>query len=53
MLVNHSTGSDVTGGYIIPDVERLRKPMQKIEDRILTIAGAGKKGKVVPLHHAG
>jgi len=53
MLVNHSTGSDVTGGYIIPDAERLRKPMQKIEDRILTTAGAGKKGKVVPLHHAG
>lgn len=53
MLVNHSTGSDVTGGYIVPDVERLRKPMQKIEDRILTTAGAGKKGKVVPLHHAG
>ena len=53
MLVNHSTGSDVTAGYIVPDVERLRKPMQKIEDRILTTAGAGKKGKVVPLHHAG
>ena len=54
MLVNHSLPkSDVTAGYIIPDVERLRKPMQMIENRILTIAGAGKKGKVVPLHHAG
>jgi len=54
MLVNHSLPkSDVTAGYVVPDPERLRKPMQKIEDRILTIAGAGKKGKVIPLHHAG
>ncbi|MFB3145943.1 MAG: tyrosine-type recombinase/integrase [Nitrospirales bacterium] len=53
MLVNHSTGSDVTGGYIIPDVERLRKPMQKIEDKLLTLAGARGAGKVVPLSRVG
>lgn len=54
MLVNHSLPEDdVTAGYLVPDVGRLRRPMQKIEDRILTIAGAGKKAKVVPLHHAG
>tara|TARA_B100000315_G_C14529505_1_gene565455 strand:+ start:226 stop:1404 length:1179 start_codon:yes stop_codon:yes gene_type:complete len=35
-LVNHSTGKDVTGGYIISDPERLRKPMQRIEDRLLS-----------------
>ncbi len=49
MLVNHSTGSDVTGGYIVPDVERLRKPMQKIEDRILTTAGMKQRSKVIEL----
>jgi hypothetical protein len=40
-LVNHSAGgNDVTGGYIVSDLERLRKPMQQIEDRILFLAGA-------------
>lgn len=29
-LVNHSTGGDVTAGYIVMDVERLRAPMQTI-----------------------
>ncbi len=30
-LVNHKSGGDVTAGYIVADVERLREPMQKIE----------------------
>ena len=34
-LVNHSTGSDVTAGYIISNPERLRKPMQRIETHLL------------------
>jgi len=34
-LVNHKMKGDVTAGYIIMDVERLRKPMQKITDYIL------------------
>jgi integrase len=34
-LVNHKMSSDVTAGYIIMDVERLREPMQKITDYIL------------------
>jgi integrase len=34
-LVNHSTGSDVTAGYVIMDVERLREPMQRITDHLL------------------
>lgn len=35
-LVNHKRqDDDVTGGYIILDVERLRGPMQKITDAIL------------------
>ena len=35
-LVNHSVGNDVTAGYIISDVERLRAPMQKITDFLLS-----------------
>lgn len=48
-LANHSVGSDVTAGYVIPDVERLRGPMQKIENRLLTLAKIKGKGKVVPI----
>lgn len=33
-LVNHKMRNDVTAGYIITDVERLRAPMQRIADRI-------------------
>jgi integrase len=29
-LVNHKMSNDVTAGYIISDVERLREPMEKI-----------------------
>ena len=38
-LVNHSV-SDVTAGYVIWDVERLRAPMQEIADRICQL-GSG------------
>jgi integrase len=38
-LVNHKMRSDVTAGYIIADVERLRGPMQKITDFLLSVAG--------------
>jgi integrase len=36
MLVNHSTPDkqDVTAGYITPELERLRGPMQSISDRL-------------------
>lgn len=34
-LVNHSSGSDVTAGYIIMDVERLRKPMEQVTRTLL------------------
>lgn len=37
-LANHRSSSDVTAGYIIHDVERLRKPMQLITDQILLLA---------------
>jgi integrase len=52
-LVNHSAGSgDVTGGYIVSDLDRLRKPIQQIEDRILKLAQAKEPGKVVPIKSA-
>ena len=39
-LVNHKMQNDVTAGYIITDIERLRSPMQLINDFILRAAGA-------------
>jgi integrase len=44
-LLNHKQkNGDVTGGYIIMNVERLREPMQKITDTILNriMSGIGK-----------
>lgn len=38
-LVNHKMSNDITAGYIVTDVERLRQPMQKITDYILKCAG--------------
>jgi integrase len=37
-LLNHRV-KDVTGGYVQIDVERLREPMQRIEDFVLKSAG--------------
>ncbi len=45
-LANHKMANDVTAGYIVTDVERLRKPMQKITDFILK-AGKVKKSATV------
>ena len=39
-LLNHSMGSDVTGGYICMSTERLREPMQRIADKIMELATA-------------
>lgn len=36
-LINHKMTNDVTAGYIISDVERLRKPMQAITDNLLKL----------------
>lgn len=38
-LLNHKMKNDVTAGYIVTDVERLRKPMQLVTDFILQTAG--------------
>ena len=37
-LLNHKMANDVTAGYIISDVGRLRAPMQKISDHILALS---------------
>ena len=36
-MVNHALKGDVTGGYIVIDPERLREPMQRIEDHLLKL----------------
>ena len=33
-LANHRMSNDVTAGYIVADVERLRAPMQAISDEL-------------------
>lgn len=36
-LLNHSDGSDVTGGYLQITTERLREPMERISNRLLEL----------------
>lgn len=47
-LLNHKMNGDVTAGYIILDVERLRKPMQMISDHLLLQMGL-KQSTIIPL----
>lgn len=39
-LANHSSGDDVTDGYIIVSPERLREPMERIENKLMQLCGA-------------
>lgn len=48
-LLNHKMTQDVTAGYIVMDVERLRVPMQKITDHILKLAGVKKSAEIIEL----
>jgi len=34
-LLNHQQNHDITAGYVISSVERLRTPMQRITDFVL------------------
>ena len=43
-LLNHKMSSDVTAGYIVIDVERLRKPMQMITDYLLEAMNVSNDG---------
>jgi len=51
-LLNHKMNNDVTAGYIIHDVERLRVPMQKITDYILKCVGVTPSAEIIPLPKA-
>jgi integrase len=48
-LVNHKMNNDVTEGYIVPDIERLREPMQKIADRLLDASNSKGQKKIIYL----
>jgi integrase len=50
-LLNHQNGNDVTDGYIVTDIERLRRPMQQISDFLFRAMGAG-EANVVSLQEA-
>jgi len=52
-LLNHKMQNDVTAGYIMTDVERLRKPMQKITDFILKSMGIKKSADIVKAQKTG
>ncbi len=54
-LLNHRMNNDVTAGYIVMDVERLRKPMQQISDYLLKCMGVVPSADVIaiqPIDHA-
>ena len=51
-LLNHKMSGDVTAGYIVAGVERLRKPMQQVTDYILKCAGTKQTGEIVPMQGA-
>jgi len=51
-LLNHKMSNDVTAGYIITDVERLRIPMQRITDYMLRSAKLRETAQVIELGSA-
>jgi integrase len=48
-LLNHKMTNDVTAGYIMLDVERLRKPMQMITNYLLLQMGL-KESTIISIH---
>ena len=48
-LMNHKTQGDVTGGYLVITTERLRTPMERIEDVVLKAAGVRAGADIVAL----
>jgi integrase len=48
-LLNHMNKADVTAGYLVIDVERLRKPMQMLTDHLLVLMGVKQVAPVVKL----
>lgn len=51
-LINHKMTADVTAGYIVHDVERLRVPMQRVTDALLRAMEEQEPCKVVELRKA-
>ncbi len=47
--MNHKTQGDVTGGYLVITTERLRTPMERIEDFVLKAAGVKAGADIVAL----
>ena len=52
-LMNHKMNGDITAGYIVTDVERLRKPMQQITDYFLKCMGVQPSATVVAIQPQG
>lgn len=48
-LLNHSSGADVTAGYVVVTTERLRAPMERICDYMLKTGGLREVAPVVSL----
>lgn len=48
-LLNHRMNNDITAGYIVMDVERLRKPMQQITDYMLKCMGVVPSENVIAI----
>jgi integrase len=48
-LMNHKTQGDVTGGYLVITTERLRNPMERIEDFVLKAAKVRESADAVTL----
>jgi integrase len=49
-LLNHKMTQDVTAGYIVMDVERLRVPIQKITDYLLRLMEVKEAAKITPIY---
>ena len=47
-LVNHTMRNDVTAGYIVSDIERMRGPMELIADGLLIAAELKLRRRLVP-----
>jgi integrase len=48
-LLNHKMSSDVTAGYVVMDVERLRKPIQLIADTLQRLMGVKETAQILQM----
>jgi integrase len=44
-LANHAVGNDVTAGYVVMNVERLREAAQRVADRLKELCGMAKPAR--------